>query len=282
MFSTKISVIDHNKVSRDASDKMNKFTHELNNWYPIGDRKFTIRFSETNYFDFFKSIGTEGFHVVYHVGDRIVGSACARFARNAWYLCDLKVHPDFRGRKITYKLLMKRFFWAWMKSGRGYAISMYPNEAVKKLNSGFKLMHMNNLGFVYIYLVTYREFMDLVYQKLKWYYNKHKYTGFLNINTNKKIIMDGQRDSLGDGLGDCIGGDSCEELKVLHYYHDNTMREGLIMPDETKYSKYKVFFCVLENDMGILNLSMSHYGMAILYARHMGIGEFMNLGTYEI
>lgn len=269
MFSTKISVIDHNKVSRDASDKMNKFTHELNNWYPIGDRKFTIRFSETNYFDFFKSIGTEGFHVVYHVGDRIVGSACARFARNAWYLCDLKVHPDFRGRKITYKLLMKRFFWAWMKSGRGYAISMYPNEAVKKLNSGFQLMHMDNLGFVYIYLVDYREFMDSVYPKLKWYYD-HEHTGFLNINKNKKIILD----SLGNSSG--------EELQVLHYYHDNIPREGLILPDETKYSGYKVFFCVLENDMTILYLPMAHYGKATLYARNMGIAEFANLGTYEI
>lgn len=267
---SKISVINHNKITKEASDKMNQFTNGLNNWYPIGDRKFTIRFSDTNYFDFFRSIGNEGLHVVYRAGDRIVGSACARYVRNSWYMCDLKVHPDYRGRKITYKLLMKRFIWAWFKSDRGYAISMYPNEAVKKLNSGFKLMNMENLGFIYIYLVTYGEFMDLVYPKLKWYFDYHRYTGFLNINKNKKIIMD------------CADGPAGEELKVLHYYHDNTMRDDLILPDDTGYAEYKVFFCILEKDMAILNLPMAHYGMATLYARKMGIGEFANLGTYEI
>jgi hypothetical protein len=265
----KYSIVNHEKLTKQDSDDLNRFTSELSNWYPIGDRKFTIRFSEANYFDFFKSIGSEGFHIICRHGPVAVGSLCARLVRGAWYFCDLKVHPEYRGHKITYRLFMRNCIRAWFLSSRGYAISMYPNEAVSKLNSGFRLMHMENMGFVYIYLLDYPVFMADVYDRLVWYYG-HKYNGFLNINCAKKIILD-----------------SGEELQVLHFYHDNIPRTGLITPDITDnanaaYSGYKVFFCILEKDVSILNIKHPHYGMATLYAKDMGIGEFANLGTYEI
>jgi hypothetical protein len=53
----KYSIVNHDKITKQDSDDLNRFTSELSNWYPIGDRKFTIRFSEANYFDFFKSMG---------------------------------------------------------------------------------------------------------------------------------------------------------------------------------------------------------------------------------
>jgi hypothetical protein len=44
----------------------------------------------------------------------------------AWYLCDLKVHPDFQGRQITTKLFIKNLARNYLKCSRGYAISMNP------------------------------------------------------------------------------------------------------------------------------------------------------------
>jgi len=235
---------------------------ELDNWFPIGDDKFTIDYSH-NYFNFFESIGSDGFHVTYKKDNIIGGSLCARYVRDAWYLCDLKIKSELRGKKITYKLFLRNFFFNYLKSDRGYAISMYPNPTVSKLNDNFKLMNMSNLGFIYIYLVDYTT-MSKLYDILVKYY-KHKYNGFVNINNMKKIIFK-----------------NGSEMRVLHFYHKNENHKSLIW-DISEYSSYKFFFCLLEQDYTIMkNIIGDYYGLATLYARKMKIEEFSDLGTYEI
>lgn len=262
MFFKNIYIIHHDNINDDDNLKMIKFTKTLNNWYPIGDNKFTIDYSK-NYFNFFKSIGNEGFHVVYEKDNNIYGSFCARFVRNSWYLCDLKVHPDYRGNKLTYKLFLRNFLYGYFKSGRGYAISMYPNPSVAKLNKNFKLMNMTNLGMILIYLVNYDQIKE-IYNKLVKFY-KHKYNGFLNTNNMKKLILD-----------------TSEELNVLHFYHKDIPSTNLITDINKEYTNFKFFFCILEKDLNYFDFDVKPYGKATLYARKMDINEFNDLGTYEI
>ena len=124
-----VKIIYHNDDF--YNDKLNDFTLKLRNWYPLNNDHFTIDFGK-NYFDFFKTIGTDGFHCVYIDNNKISGSLCCRYTRNSWYICDLKVLPEYRGKQITYKLFLRNFIPSYFKSNRAYAISMYPNVAVNK------------------------------------------------------------------------------------------------------------------------------------------------------
>ena len=112
--------------------------------YPLGDDYFYIDHGE-DYFQFFKQIGRP---VVYAAldGEKVVavGAGIIREAplftgsskkSKIWYLCDLKVHPDYRGNNLTIQIFRKAFFWNYLKCQRGYGISMDPkgreNHVVK-------------------------------------------------------------------------------------------------------------------------------------------------------
>lgn len=111
--------------------------------YPYGDDFFRLNHG-ADYFAFFERIGEPLFHVALD-GNRVVACAAGILRTlkvenkiiKAWYLCDLKVHPDFRGRQITSKLFKKNLFRNYFKCSRGYAISMNPasgeNRVVKLL-----------------------------------------------------------------------------------------------------------------------------------------------------
>lgn len=111
--------------------------------YPYGDDFFKLNHGE-NYFAFFERLGNPLFHVAL-AENRVVACAAGilRTLRvenetiKAWYLCDLKIHPEFQGRQITPKLFTKSFVRNYLKCSRGYAISMNPvkgeNRIVKLL-----------------------------------------------------------------------------------------------------------------------------------------------------
>lgn len=254
----RIRVINHDKETFNDKLQMLDFTYKLQNWYPLNNDFFTIEFGD-DYFDFFKQIGTQGFHVVYENDKDIVGSLCARFVRNSWYLCDLKILPEFRGQNLTYKLLLKKFIPSYLKSNRGFAISMYPNETVSKLNNNFKLMNFDNLGFIHIYLVDY-ETIKKIYSLLTNHFN-HKFNGFIDLNQSKKLVLK-----------------SGNTLKTLHFYHSDNPKD-LISIDDIN-DDYKFFFCLLEKDNHIIQLK--EFGKAILYSYNMTINEFNDLSTADI
>jgi len=111
--------------------------------YPYGNDFFTLNHG-SDYFAFFAGMGEPLFHVALD-DDRIVACAAGILRTlvienktvRAWYLCDLKIHPEFRGRQITTKLFKKNLFRNYIKCPRGYAISMNPasgkNRVVKLL-----------------------------------------------------------------------------------------------------------------------------------------------------
>jgi len=111
--------------------------------YPYGSDFFTLNHGK-DYFAFFERMGEPLFHVAL-AEDRVVACAAGILRTlkienktvRAWYLCDLKIHPEFRGRQITNKLFKKNLFSNYLKCSRGYAISMNPasgeNRVVKML-----------------------------------------------------------------------------------------------------------------------------------------------------
>jgi hypothetical protein len=111
--------------------------------YPYGDDFFRLNHGD-DYFAFFARMGEPLFHVALDE-DRVIACASGVLRTlkiedktvKAWYLCDLKAHPEFRGRLVTAKLFRKNLVRNYLKCPRGYAISMNPakgeNRVVKLL-----------------------------------------------------------------------------------------------------------------------------------------------------
>lgn len=101
--------------------------------YPLGADFFKIDHGQ-DYFAFFDRMGEPHFHLAVH--ENQVVACAAGVLRNlnwkgstkkVWYLCDLKVHPQFRGHHLPGRLLKKNLFQNYFKCSRTYAISMNPN-----------------------------------------------------------------------------------------------------------------------------------------------------------
>jgi hypothetical protein len=47
---------------------------------------------------------------------------------NAWYLCDLKVAAEFRGRRLPARLFGRVFLTNYLRCPRGFAVTMNPGD----------------------------------------------------------------------------------------------------------------------------------------------------------
>lgn len=93
--------------------------------YPLGDDRFRID-RGADVFAFLDRLGTPVLELAL-AGERVVAMSARvlrRRPRRAWYLCDLKVHPEFRGRRIAARFVRHAFARAYARCGRGYAVSM--------------------------------------------------------------------------------------------------------------------------------------------------------------
>ena len=100
--------------------------------YPLGEDRFEIDHGE-DYFAFFTRLGQLRYYVVLD-GERVVAVAAAilrnvppasrQKPKTVWYLCDLKVHPEYQGRYIPVSIFVHAFPKLYPRCARGYAISM--------------------------------------------------------------------------------------------------------------------------------------------------------------
>lgn len=96
--------------------------------YPLGADFFSIDHGK-DYFAFFDRLGE--LHYFVCTIDKLVVAVGAgiirKIPKKVFYLCDLKVHPNYRGRKIPLKILGHAALRYYLKCPRGYAISMDSN-----------------------------------------------------------------------------------------------------------------------------------------------------------
>jgi hypothetical protein len=104
--------------------------------YPLGSDFFQIDHG-VDYFAFFDRLGSVDYYVgienqqVIAVGAAILRQVPAQPAGNlqpTWYLCDLKVHPEFQGRRASVRLLRYGIMRGMQRCDRGYLISMNPGD----------------------------------------------------------------------------------------------------------------------------------------------------------
>jgi len=129
--------------------------------YPLGGDFFQIDHGH-DYFAFFDRLGEVSYYVALD-GDRVtaVGAGVLRYVpdhpgaepRSAWYLCDLKVHPDYQRQHLSLRLLRYAIAQNITLCDRGYTISMNPgdgrtNRLVKVLTRfpDVSFHHSANLG----------------------------------------------------------------------------------------------------------------------------------------
>lgn len=104
--------------------------------YPLGDDFFQLDHGR-DYFAFFDRLGKVNYYTVLD-GDRVaaVGAGVLRqipyhqgeTLHPAWYLCDLKVHPDYQRQHLSLRLLRYALNCDIERCDRGYTISMNPGD----------------------------------------------------------------------------------------------------------------------------------------------------------
>ena len=104
--------------------------------YPLGDDFFQLDHGR-DYFAFFDRLGEVNNYLALD-GDRVaaVGAGVLRQipysqdegVRSAWYLCDLKVHPDYQRQHLSLRLLRYALNYDMKRCDRGYTISMNPGD----------------------------------------------------------------------------------------------------------------------------------------------------------
>ncbi len=99
--------------------------------YPLGEDFFEIDHGD-DYFAFFDRLGEPSYWVALD-GERVVavGAGVLRTVPGAgrtWYGCDLKVHADYRDRRIPLQMALRGFPLTYPRCPHGYGISMNPGD----------------------------------------------------------------------------------------------------------------------------------------------------------
>jgi hypothetical protein len=204
--------------------------------YPLGADFFQIDHGE-DYFAFFNRLGKLKYYVLEHGGQPIaVGAGILREIppapgvgrHKSWYLCDLKVHPDFRGQHLPLKLLGAAIFPNYLRCRRSYAVSMNPGDGtpnrVNKLLQRFRWLPFSLAGQLEIFSLDHDRMRECrVTLEKSW-----GSISFLSLRGKKDLILQ----STGS------------PLPLLHVQHGACGKPGEFEPQRG----YTHMFCVPKGD----------------------------------
>ena len=203
--------------------------------HPFGDDFFKINHG-ADYFAFFKRLGQLHYYVVLDNKKviTVVAGILRRAPEKTWYLCDLKIHPDYRGQHLPLRILKRCFLPNYLRCQRAYAISMNPSDGstnrVLKLLNHFRYAPISYAHTLNIYMLNFQEI------------NNHKILleshlgpiSFLNLAGIKDLILEKAKYKmpllhLQHGL--CAQADSPEpHRQALHMFctvHESSLADAL-------------------------------------------------------
>lgn len=164
-----------------------KFEEEFT--YPFGEDKFKINHG-ADYFHFFDLIGTPHIFAAFD-NNKIVGVAIfvlRDFNKMPfWYICDLKIHPKYRGKGIPERIFLKAIKYKSI-SNKIYGISMDSQMAGNKLiNFSKRIKHLSlaHKETLFFYIVQAKELETLS----EYIESKYGPYGFLSLSGIKDLIM---------------------------------------------------------------------------------------------
>lgn len=140
--------------------------------YPLGSDFFRIDHGK-DYFSFFNRMGMLRYYVMLH-NLRVVAVAAAVLrslplttgvsANKAWYLCDLKVHPDFRGQTIPQKIFGAVCIPNYLRCRRGFALSMNPADGspnrIVALMAHFRWLPFELVGQLSLFSLSFQQLQE--------------------------------------------------------------------------------------------------------------------------
>lgn len=161
----RINLADPNQRSKDSARLQ---ALEALFSYPLGTERFQIVHGAStpfDYFSYFESLGTPSVMVL-EEHDRIVGAICAVLrtieGRKVWYLCDYKIAPNYRGRKLYRQLMLAHFWHHYRQCSSMYGINMSPpksNGLVAQAQRVFALFNVK-APCLYLHQCTYSDYQS--------------------------------------------------------------------------------------------------------------------------
>jgi hypothetical protein len=189
--------------------------------YPYGSDSFRINHG-SSYFSFFERLGEPLFHIALD-GNKIVACAAGVLRKiptsggmlKSWYLCDLKVHPNYSDQRIPARLFRKGLFLNYLRGQRAYAVSMNPKDKpnrVVEITKRFPFFPITLVGEINIYGLNFEQ-MNLVSDQLS---SEMGSISYLSLSGKKDLIMRSTGAS----------------MKVLHVQHGPMAEPQLQKPQE--------------------------------------------------
>lgn len=189
----KIKIIENNEDLYKYHNKIKIFEKTMSQWYPLNEKEqFKISHGD-DYFKFFERMGKLYIFIILNNTQNIIGTLFCILrtieCEKIWYICDLKIHPQYRRRWIPYNMLLNSFKLMNI-SNKFYAISMNENtkynNIVKFSQKMGKILKFNIKNeIIKIYKLDYITMM-----KAKNILEKYKgKIYFIKLNGIKDIIL---------------------------------------------------------------------------------------------
>jgi hypothetical protein len=170
-------------------------TLEASAVYPLGADTFRIDHG-ADYFAFFERLGEVRYYVAAE-DERPLAVGCGavrRFpfaggkVRDAWYLCDLKVEPGHRGRRIPLRMAGRAFLPGYWRCARGFGITMNPprgENRVVRLASRFRWARFSIAGTLRLWSLD----ADAMRRVLPVVVRHRGPTGFISLGGVKDLVL---------------------------------------------------------------------------------------------